>query len=125
MAMFRKWWTSIKYAWQGIRFTLRFERNMRIHLMAVMVVIALAAFFGFSLFEWVILILTIGFVVCLELVNTAIEQAVNLASLEQNAYAKNAKDAAAGAVLMSAILSVIVGILLFYPHIAALIRSYS
>ena len=71
--------------------------------------------------EWSIVLILFGLVISLELINTAIENAVDLVTEEYNEKAKNAKDIAAGAVLFSAIIAAIIGFIIFLPKIAAII----
>lgn len=111
----RKLLRSFKYATEGIIHCLKTERNFKIHVfMAFFVIIA-----GFgtklSLLEWFIIIIFISGVLALELVNTALERIVDLVTAEHHRLAKQAKDAAAGAVLVFAIASAIVGLIIFIP----------
>ena len=112
---------AFKNAGEGIKATAT-ERNMRIHI--VMAIIALAA--GLLLrVDWIgiaVIEACIALVMGLECVNTAIEAVVDLASPEYHDLAKTAKDAAAGAVLIAAIGSVLVGLMLYIPAILALIE---
>ena len=112
---------ACKNAGEGIKATAT-ERNMRIHI--VMAIIALAA--GLLLrVDWIgiaVIEACIALVMGLECVNTAIEAVVDLASPEYHDLAKTAKDAAAGAVLIAAIGSVLVGLMLYIPAILALIE---
>lgn len=101
------------YAWQGIFHAVRTQRNMRVHLTAVVYVTAFSFFYDLTRAEYALLALTFGAVISAELINTAIEAAVDLCSPERHSLAKTAKDAAAGAVLAAAIFAVVVGILLF------------
>ena len=90
---------------------------MQIHLLIGSVALLVGALIGLSLFEWIILLFTISFVLILELVNTTLENIVNLVSPKIHPKAKAAKDVAAAAVLLAAILSVVVGVLLFLPKL--------
>ena len=74
-----------------------------------------------SILEWVILVLTIGIVLALEMVNTSIERAVDLVTKDYLELAKNAKDIAAGAVFIMSIFSVVIGILIFLPKILVML----
>lgn len=114
-------WHSIQksfgYAFQGVRTAVKREPNIRIHIIFALLALLLAAFLDFSYIEWIILFLTIFFVIMLELINTAMEALVNLVSPEIKDEAKVAKDVAASAVLFAAIISIVVGIVLFVPKI--------
>lgn len=104
---------SFVYAGRGIGYCIRHERNFRFHLVAAVYVLVLARHFIHSAAEWGVLVLTIAAVLAAEGINTAVEQAVNLSCREENTYARIAKDAAAGAVLLCAIGAVGVAIFLF------------
>ena len=97
--------------------TIKEERNIKIHLLAVIVVIIMGIIYKISRMEWMICILLFGLVISSELINTAIENAVDLVTTEENKLAKIAKDAAAGAVLINAIISVIIAGIIWIPKI--------
>ena len=111
---------SFVYAFKGIFRTIANERNLRIHITCVVYMVSILLFtdwFTLSRTDWAVLMLACSGVIGGEIVNTAIENAVNLASKEYTEYGKIAKDAAAGAVLISAMFAVIVGvIILFQPE---------
>lgn len=102
------------YAGAGIRHFLR-QRNARIHLLAAVGVVAVAAWLGVSRVEWAALILCIGMVIAAEAFNSAIEAMVDLLSPDIHPSAKTAKDVAAGAVLIAAIAAAVVGVLILGP----------
>lgn len=108
---------SFQYAMTGLLHVFYTQRNMKIHLLAAVGVFALAWRLDFSAWEYAILTIAVGMVWVTEVVNTAIEVVVDLASPEIHPLAKKAKDIAAGAVLISAVVSVIIGGLLFGPHL--------
>jgi diacylglycerol kinase len=110
---------SFGYAFEGVAYILRTQRNARIELVVGFAAVLLAAWLGVSAVEWAVLVLTIAFVVGLEWINTALELAVSLASPEANPSAKAAKDVAAACVLLGAFASVLVGLLLFAPRLLA------
>ena len=110
----RKFFRSFRYAMEGL-VTAVLEQNFRFHLVSAIVVIMAGFVTGLSIVEWCIIILVIAFVIGTELINTAIERAVDLASPEIHPLAKQAKDVAAGAVLVFALASVIIGLLIFLP----------
>lgn len=110
--------TSFKFAIQGIFGPITKERNYRIHLVATLLVVLLSIYFKITAIEWLAVILTIGAVLSLELVNFAVERTVDLVTDDKyHVLAKQAKDAAAGAVLIMAIVAVIVGCIIFIPYI--------
>lgn len=109
----RSFFKAFLYAGQGIAAAVKTQRNFRFHITAVVYVTAFSLFYKLTRGEYVLLALTFSSVISAELINTAIEAAVDLCSAEKSSLAKLAKDAAAGAVLVTAIFAVIVGILLF------------
>lgn len=111
---------SFSYAIEGIRYGFSHDQNLRIHLLAGTLVIAASIFFNVSVFEMTILGMVILLVLVVEMVNTAIEQMVDLISQEHRKEARIAKDVSAGMVLFTAIGSVIVGGLIFIPRIMAM-----
>ena len=111
---------SFKYAFNGIKEAFVNEPNFRIHTGISLLVILAAIFFQFNSLEFILLILTISFVVTLELINTTLETIVNMTSPQYQEKAKIAKDISAAAVFVSAITSVVVGGFLFLPKIFGL-----
>ncbi len=101
------------FAFQGILYCIKNERNMRIHTVAAIFVLIFARFFAFDRTEYGILLLTIGSVISAECFNTAIEKLANKVSKEKHPLIKAAKDAAAGGVLVCAIFSVLIAVVLF------------
>jgi diacylglycerol kinase (ATP) len=108
------------WAGRGVLVVFRTQENARIHAGAAVLTVAAGFFFGISRGEWIAVILAIGLVMTAEAINTAIEAVVDLASPGQHPLAGRAKDVAAGAVLLAAITAVVVGILVFGPHLLAL-----
>jgi undecaprenol kinase len=112
---------SFAYAFNGLKSAFRIEPNLRIHLTIAFCAMLLGLFLHLSKLEWLILILTSFFVIFLELINTVLEQLVNLASPDIKKEARIAKDVSAAAVLVAAFVSVLVGIILFLPKIILLL----
>lgn len=113
---------SFAYAFHGVAHSLRHERNLRIHFFMAAYVLYFSRYFGLTPAEYAALFAVIGLVVACEMINTAIEAAVDLSTPAYSALAKIAKDAAAGAVLVSTAASVATGIVLFWqPEILRLI----
>lgn len=106
---------SFKYAFEGIVTTIKEERNMFIHFLIAIIVVITGVYVRLSLNEWLICLLLFALVFSLELINTAIENTVDLVTTKKNKKAKLAKDAAAGAVLIAAIFASIIGIIIFLP----------
>lgn len=115
-----KLYGGFPYAFAGILTGIRQEQNMKMHcLMTVLVVIG-GFIFKLSATEWCICLLLCGLIMALELVNTAIEAVVDLVTEEHRPLAKIAKDTAAGAVLIAAIMAAVIGCIIFVPKILSL-----
>lgn len=114
---------SFYYAFQGIKVNILTERNLAIHFFVMLLVIVLGFVFKISVTEWLICILLFGFVITLELINTAIETTIDICMPEINPKAKLAKDTVAGAVLVVAIVAIVVGIIIFGPKLITLITK--
>lgn len=112
-----KLYKSFIYAFEGIGNTILHERNMQIHVCVATLVVIFGFLLNISPLEWFLCLLLFAQVMSLELVNTAIEAAVDLVTEEKKPLAKKAKDAAAGAVLMSAIIAAIIGGIIFFPKL--------
>jgi len=112
---------SFGYAFEGIFVTIRDERNIKIHLVMMTLVIICGFIFGLSVTEWLICLVLFALVISLEILNTAIEAVVDLASPGRHPLAKKAKDCAAGAVLVSAIFAAIIGLMIFVPKLLAIL----
>jgi diacylglycerol kinase (ATP) len=104
---------SFNFAFEGIIHVLRTQRNMRIHFLAAVVVLVTAVAIGVSKLELIALLLAIAFVFITEMVNSAIEQAIDVATTSFDPLAKLAKDVAAGAVLIATVNAVAIGYLVF------------
>ena len=109
--------TSFKYAFQGVFSAIKTERNLKIHISIMILVIIAGIFLKISKMEWIICIILFGIVISAEMFNTAIEQTVDIAMPEKNEKAKIAKDVSAGAVLIVAIASAIIGLIIFIPKL--------
>jgi diacylglycerol kinase (ATP) len=108
---------SFLFAWQGVAYVVRTQRNMRIHLGVGAGVLGLAGALHVSRLELACLLLCIMAVSVLEMLNTVVEAVVDLVTEEYHPLAKIAKDVAAGAVLVSSVGSVVVGLLILGPHL--------
>ena len=108
---------SFKYAFEGIFKGIKEEQNMKIHITIMILVIIFGIMLKISKAELIICIILFGLIISMELINTAIENTVDLVTKEKNEQAKIAKDVAAGAVLVSAIASAIIGLIIFVPKI--------
>lgn len=108
---------SFKYAWQGIREVITKEKNMKIHIFILVSVVFTGIVFKVSAIEWITIAICAGLVLSAEMFNTAIELLVDKVSPEKNSIAGRIKDIAAGAVLITAIASIFVGMIIFIPKI--------
>lgn len=115
----RKFLKSFGYALGGIYATLKSERNFRIHTVLMLLAIGMGIYLGLSVVNWCLVTFAIGFVLSAELFNTALERLGDeTAQGKQSLLIKNVKDMAAGAVLISAVTALVIGILiLFIPFI--------
>lgn len=108
---------SFNYAVEGIIYTLKKEANMKIHFFIAFIVLLSSLFFNFSRIEFVMLIFTISLVMITEMINTAVENTIDMYTDKFHPLAKIAKDVAAGAVLIASINSIIVAYLLFFDRV--------
>ncbi|EKE04978.1 MAG: hypothetical protein ACD_19C00427G0025 [uncultured bacterium] len=108
---------SFRYAINGIKDALKSEPNLRIHFFASFLVFASAYYLKFDFKEFAILVLTISFVIALELVNTIVEKLVDMHSKEISEEARIIKDISAGVVLLGAIASILIAVFLFLPKL--------
>jgi len=109
---------SFKFAFAGIWTLLKTQHNMWVHLVAAVLVTGCGVYVGLSPIEWCVIVLTIMAVWVAEACNTAIEFLADRVSTDHHPLIKKAKDVAAGAVLITAIGAVIIGAIIFIPHIS-------
>jgi len=114
MKLTTKYRKKFKYAFQGIITAVKTEGSMKFHLGAAFAVILWGFYTGLPLWKWAVLILTIALVIICEMFNTAIETTVDLCMDSYHPLAKRAKDIAAGAVLIAAIMAVLAGVVIFF-----------
>ena len=112
---------SFKYAFEGIISSFKSERNMKIHVFMMLFVIIFGIILKISKIEWYICLILFGIVISAELFNTAIETIVDMIMPNKNEKAKLAKDVSAGAVLVIAISSAIIGLSMFIPKLLSII----
>lgn len=108
---------SFNYAISGIIYTLKTQKNMRIHFTIAFFVLLLSLFFDFTRSEMLILIFTISLVMITEMINTSIEKTIDMYTKEYHPLAEIAKNVAAGAVLVSAVNAIVVAYLLFFDRV--------
>jgi diacylglycerol kinase (ATP) len=112
---------SFNYAFDGVVYTLKTQRNMRLHFLATALILLASLIFKLTKLEILILFLVIAFVIVTEMINTAIEVAVDLVTQEIHPLAAIAKNVAAGAVLVASTVAVIIGYMIFFPKLDPLI----
>lgn len=110
---------SFVHAWAGMRYVFCSERNPRIYLAVTVAIVGLGLWVTLSASEWALLIAAVAFVFAGEMLNTVVEVIVDLITLEQNPLAKQAKDVAAGAVLVASIAAAAVGVVILGPPLWA------
>lgn len=115
---------SFRHAFRGLAQLVKREHNFRIHLAATIIVVAAGILLNIKTAEWLIIIITIGIVLVAEGLNSAVEHLCDIVSPGEDERIKKIKDILAAAVLISAVMAVIIGIIIFLPHILALILQY-
>ena len=111
---------SFGYAFEGVLYALKYNQNLRIHFMVAALVLLAGVYFQISRFEFAMVGVMIIVTIAAEMINTSIEQMVDLITIEHRREAKIAKDVAAGMVLVTATGSIIAGISIFTPYILKL-----
>lgn len=109
-------WRSFYFAGRGLAEAIAGQRNVRLHLAMTVAVLGLAVWLQASRLEWLLLLACIGGVLAVELINTAIETVVDLASPQTQDLARRAKDIAAAAVLVSALIAALIGGAILFPR---------
>ena len=112
---------SFRFALNGLRFLLKYEHNSRIHSIAAIAVIVLGLLMKINPTEWSLLIVVIGMVFITELLNSSLESFADSLKPEWNDLIGKAKDYSAAAVLIAAVISLVVGAIIFVPKLLDLI----
>lgn len=110
---------SFVHAGRGVRVFLATTHNAWVQILILALAVVAGLFFHISRFEWLALVLAAGIVLAAEAINTAIEIDINLTSPEHHAFARDTKDVAAGAVLIASLMSLVVAVIVFGPHLYA------
>lgn len=113
---------SVGHALDGIEYAINHERNIKIEIFLAIIASILGFILKISIIEWIVIILLIALIISLELINTSIERCVDLVTKDYHDLAKVSKDMAAGAVLVSSLFSIIVGLLIFLPKLIDIIK---
>jgi diacylglycerol kinase len=114
---------SFNYAFSGIITLFSEEHNSRIHAASSLLVIIMGIAFDISRIEWALILFAIGFVICLEIINTVAENLSDIISPEKNEKIKKIKDLSAAAVLLAAFIALVIGIIIFLPKIYIYVSS--
>ncbi|GAB3423631.1 diacylglycerol kinase family protein [Niabella aquatica] len=114
---FKRLTRSLGYAFNGLVQAIRSEQNMKVHIVAAIIVTTGGFILSIPTAEWIAILICIGVVIAFEMFNTAIEKLCDFVSPEHHAQIKVIKDLSAGAVLVMAIISLITGLLVFLPKI--------
>ncbi|OGI06586.1 MAG: hypothetical protein A2Y40_07650 [Candidatus Margulisbacteria bacterium GWF2_35_9] len=114
---------SLFNAVRGFFVAVRRERNLKIHILIAIIVIVAGVYFKISRFEWIAIVFAINIVILSELINTAIELTIDLYTKKYRETAKLAKDIAAGAVLVSSTLAIVIGLFVFYNKVITFIGN--
>ncbi len=116
-------WRKVKYrekfknAFRGLYVFSKVTSHLFIHIIAALIVVVFGFYLAVSSLEWIALVFAIGFVFVAEVLNTAIEIDIDLTSPEYHPYARDTKDVAAAAVLLSVLTAIIIGLIIFLPKL--------
>jgi len=108
---------SFRHAGRGLVHTLFFHQNFRIHLAAAVFATGLGLYFRISSLEWLGILVSIFLVLVAEMINTSLEEIINLVKEDHNERARIAKDVSAGMVLLATIFAVLIGVIVFIPYL--------
>ena len=119
---FKRFLNSFKFSFDGLKYAYKNEQSMLIHLIVTILGVVLGLIFRISLTEWAIACLILGVTLASELINTAIEAAVDLTTLEIHPLAKIAKDCGSAATFVFSMMGAIVGLIIFVPKIISIFK---
>ena len=114
---FKRFLSSFKYSLQGLKYAYKNEQSMLIHFIATLLIVVLGFLLNISLTEWAIVLIAIGVTLAAELINTAIEAAVDLITLEIHPLAKVAKDCGSAATFVFSMLTAVIALIIFVPKV--------
>ena len=113
----KKFFRSFLYAVQGIFVSIGDQRNLKVQILVALITVGAGFYFRITATEWCAILLTIALVIGLEMMNSAVENLVDLVTRKQDPLAGKVKDIAAGAVLFASIIAVIIGVLVFKKYL--------
>lgn len=113
--------TSLLHAFRGMRVVFQTEQSFRLQIVTAIGVVVAATWFQVRVYEWIVLLLLIGTVLSLELINSIFERMVDLFKPRLHPMVKDVKDIMAAAVLVMSVLSLVVGLIIFWPYLNALV----
>ncbi|MBI4256462.1 diacylglycerol kinase family protein [Candidatus Uhrbacteria bacterium] len=116
-----RFYRSLKHALRGVSVVFYAEQSFRIQLYIALLVVTAGVVFGVKIYEWILLFLLIGSVLTLELINSIFERMIDSFKPRIHPMVKDIKDIMAGAVLLVSVISAVVGITIFYPHLIDLV----
>lgn len=114
---------SFGFAWQGIQFAIQHNRNVRIHFAIAIAVLLLSFLLQITFFETALVLVMILLVICTEMINTVIEEMIDLLTKDYSQHAKVAKDVGAGMVLLTSLGAAVIGVVIFVPHLMKLLQG--
>lgn len=114
---------SFGFAWSGLKYVFKTETNFRIHLILTLMTIGMGVGLHISTMEWLVILICFAIVLFAELINTALEKLCDIVQAAQHPGIKLVKDISAGAVLITAVISAVIGCVIFLPRIICLIKS--
>lgn len=117
MNSFQRFLKGFTYAAQGIKTSVREQRNLKVQSAIALIIVAAGFYFDITLIEWCLILFAIALVIGLEMMNSAVENLVDLVSPDYKPLAGRVKDMAAGAVLFAAILASVIGVLIFGQYL--------
>lgn len=123
MSRLRQHTISFKHALEGVIYTFQTQPNFQVHTLFAFLAILAGFFFHITNAEWAVIVFIIGLVLVAEMINTSIEAVVDLHTEQFHELAKTAKDVSAGMVLITALMAVITGFLVFLPHLLRLLTT--
>ena len=120
---YKRFLKSLKYSFDGLFYAYRYEQSLWLHAIAVVIAVSLGIFFKIKISEWAIIFIALGIILALELLNTAIEAAVDLTTTKIHPLAKIAKDCGSAASFVMSIVSIVISLFVFWPYIIEFINK--